>query len=478
MKFKSTYILALVALAIGAYIYFVEIKKAEKDQAAKTADEKIFNAIDVSKAKVIKLSTTFGEYELEKDEKNSWQIKVPVKDTADDQTLNNMLTALGSEKYEQVVAEGEADLKIFGLDQPKVFISITTADQKTQKVNVGAEAALPGKLYIQREGEKKVLFATQSFKSQVDKGLKDLRNKNVFRKSKSDVVSIEARYNQKANNATIELLKENGEWKVVKPFSLRADQDTVNDLLVKIENLRANDFASEKGNEKSELSKFNLANPEMKFVLKDKDKKVVEELWVGAKKENNAYVKTVGSPTIFTMFSTSTEPLSHKPDDFRDKKEAFKFKKDDVAAISLKSSLFNTNLVKKGTTWELVVPDAHKEVNQVVVTDLLNRLEQLKASEFIKNEAPKGLNPPRGAITLSDAAGKPLIVFSWGDKTKSGKSYFIKTSLSKDVYGVDASTLDSLPGQTLVSSKDKSPAPKTQSTPFDDPPLPEEIDTD
>ena len=41
MKFKKTYVLFAVALLFGAYIYFVEIKKAGEEASSKEKSEKI-----------------------------------------------------------------------------------------------------------------------------------------------------------------------------------------------------------------------------------------------------------------------------------------------------------------------------------------------------------------------------------------------------------------------------------------------------
>lgn len=469
MKFRGTLILGVLALAMGAYIYFIEIKKTAKDEEIKAASEKIVD-LDSAKVKAIKLNNTFGEITLEKNPQNQWTITSPVKDSADEPTVTGMLSSLTSEKFDQVVSENNADFKTYGLDQPKMSVTLTGANGETKKINLGIDATLPGKLYLQRDGENRVLFANQAFKLQVDKPLKDLRDKRIFRKNKNDVSFISIDYRNKSGHSHVDLAKNDSGWNLEKPFKEKADTETVQGFMTNVENLRATDFPSEKSGDKSELRKFSLDKPEMILTYKDKDGKVIDEMTVGPKKENNAYVTSSEASTVYQVYVSAAEQLVHKPEDFRDKKTPFEFNKDSASEITVKTGMVNLDLVKKGDSWELAQPDPRKTVSQIQVTNLLDKLSQFKVSEFF--DKGKGLHSPKGTVILKDQKGETLLSLNWGEKTPSQRGYFVQTNKGKGVYGVEASLLDTLPGQTLVEAKteasNKKPAEASSK-----PPLPE-----
>jgi hypothetical protein len=98
------------------------------------------------------------------------------------------------------------------------------------------------------------------------------------------------------------------------------------------------------------------------------------------------------------------------------------------------------------------------------VASFVTKIADLKVAEYTK-EAPKGLNPPLGHVILKNAAGDVLIDFSWGERTKTPRNYFAKSSLYKGIFSVEGNSLDSLPNQTLVENKPDPNAPKVTATP-------------
>ncbi len=462
MKFKSTWIFAALALALGAYIYLVEIKKAQNDEATKEANERIINA-ESDKVKAVELVNPKGKIKLEKDDKGAWQITEPVHDLADDYGVSSLLTSATTEKYDEVVAEGDADLKPFELDKPKMSMALTLKDGSVKKVSFGSEGAIRGKIYLQRDAEKKVLYGNSALKNQVDKSLKDLRDKKIFRKTSSDISQISLKYHKKDGDFKIVLDKKKSEWFMAGSDSEKSDSETVQGLLTAIENLRANDFASEKSDDASEMKQFGLSDPEIIIQLAGEGAKSLETLKFSPKKDNNVYVSIGSTKTVYQIFASSSEQFVHKADDFRDKRSAFLFNKDDIGEIILKTGLVDVDLLKKGENWDLAQPNPQKQVSQIQVTTFIDKLTTLKVSEFLDGEKPQGLNPPKGSVILMDKSGKSLFTMRWGEGTKSKKSYFVQPNKSKDVYGVEKSLVDSFPGQTMIETKtpaSSSPAPE------------------
>jgi hypothetical protein len=457
MKFKSTWVLLLSAIAFGAYIYFVEIKKAAKDEDAKSQSEKIFT-IEADKSQAIEFKNANGTIALEKDALNHWQIKSPVQAAADDQVVTSLLAALGSEKFDQVIDDASIDLKIYGLDNPKDTLTLTSATGVKISVKVGIDAALPGKIYLQRNSDLKILFASSSIKFQVEKSVKDLRDKRIIKSDKNQVENLEISYHLSGNNSHLKLIKKGGDWLLVKPISEKADQDTVLAFINSLDTMRAADFVSENSSDPSELKKFQLNAPAIEVTTSDKDGKPLEKLAFSGKSKigNNVYITSVNSKSIYQFAASMLDSFIKPTDAFRDKKAPFEFKKDDVTEVLLKTSLVDFDLLKKNGSWELAKPETGKEVSQIQMTNFLEKVASIKINEFLDGELAKGLvgkGGPKGNIILKNAKGDLVKSFAWGEKTKSGKSYFLKVSGLNKIFAVDAPTIDSLPGQTLVEAK-------------------------
>jgi hypothetical protein len=461
MKFKGTWFLALFAIALGLYVYLIEFKKAAKDEEKKAAEEKIID-FDSAKVKTVTITNSKGEFILEK-EGNDWKLIKPIADKADSSTINGVLTAVSSEKYDDAIDAQEADLKNFGLDKPNESITITTQDGVTKKMSVGTDAAIPGKIYLQRGDEKKALYANSGVKIQLDKALKEFRDKQILRKNKDDVTHFVMKINTKDNHGQASLTKKDGKWILDSQGEL-ADQDTADGFLKNLAGLNATDFPSEKSGDKADQKKFGLNAPELDVLLQGKDNATLAHILVSKKDNNAIFVSVDGTPTIYQLFGSATDSLMKKPQDFRNKKIPLEFKKEDVADIYVKSTIGEIHLVKKGTSWDFYLADDTKNVSQIQVASFLDKMADLKVAEYIENgEKPVGLKPPLGQVVLKNAKDEVLLDFSWGDRAKVQRNNYASTTKYKGLFTVDASSIAGIPIQTLAEKKPTATPPSVAS---------------
>ena len=421
-------------MAFGASIYFFEFIKADKDQVEKEKSEKVLS-FDPGKVKKLNFKNSFGEFELEKDNLNNWQITKPIKALGDETIINSLLSSLSNEKYEQVVAPKGADLKPYGLDNPKLSLKITFTDGSLKTLSIGSDGALQGKLYAMTEGP--VLYANQAMKYQVDKALKELRDKRVVRKNREELGKVTV----KSKAGAYSLLKKDKKWFLEKPVMEKADEEAIIAFFNTLESLRATDFAE----------KMSSDHPEIEISLYDNNQKLYDVLIIGPKKQNSSYIKSQTTQTIYQVFANSVDGFVKKADDFKDKKTVLQFARDNLNSFSIKIGLVNYSFIKKESGWELTKPDPSKEVNQVQVMQLLNQLSTLKASEFFDKKAE--IKKPEGEVVLRDAKGELLLDLRWGDKTPTGKSLYSMTQKSEKLFGIQDSLIKSLPSQTLLQDK-------------------------
>lgn len=460
--FKGTFLLLLVVIAFGAYIYFVEFKQAEEEKKVKEMAEKLF-PFDTKGVTAIKIKNSFGDFELEK-KGDDWHLTFPLADSADQTSLTTLVNNMGTAKFDSVVVEGEANLAEFGLNDPKTSITLISPD-KTTKILVGDNAALSGKMYVKRDGEDKVLFSNSSFKTFIDKSLKDLRDKRVFRKGRNHIAGVELRRRGKPE---VKLGLIDGKWNIMGDKNEIADQEAVNKFLGALDNLKATRFASEGGKASGKnRSKFGLNWPRTTLVFFDKANKEIDTVVI-SKKKGKYYSHVEGNAPIYEVAETNILGFEKGLNDFRDKTAPFKLNKDNIKEISMKTGVVEVDLVKNGNQWDLKLPKDDKIVSQIQVNNLLDKVSQLKVAEFLGSEKPKGLSRPKGALMLKDSDGKVVMDIVWGAKTKSKKSYYTKTNTFDAPFGVATSELDTLPGQTLLETKeaksDSSPKEKGSGT--------------
>lgn len=463
MKFKGTYLGLALAIGLGAYIYFVELKK-DKENESKT---KIVD-MDTDKVKKLKFKNSHGEISVEKVEKD-WKLTSPVADLADGAAINSVLSTIATESSDTTVT-GKTDLKPFGLAEDKVVLEWEQEGKPPQKLSVGDEAPLAGKLYVRINGASEIRVVSSLIKTQVEKTLKDLRDKKLFRDAKEAISQVKIKVNRKDLRGDTTLSKKDGNWLIEKGSeSLKADKDTVQSVLNQIEGLRASEFSSETGNDPKTLKEFGLTQPEVILEAFNDAKKSLFKMQVSSKKEGNAYAVVEGRPTVFQIFGSTADSFAKKGDDFRDKKGPFEFDRTMVKEIELKTGMFETQILNKENAWKLKADDPKKEVSQVQVGNLLQKLSDLKVAEFVTDKVlEKKLDKK---VSLKDSEGKEVLTLLWGEKSKTQK-YFVKSSKDNGVYGVETASLDTLPAQTLLKEKGApdSVMPK-EST---DPELPEE----
>ncbi len=125
MVFKKTFILALILLILGAYFYFFEIKEAKKKAAEAEKANKVFvfNPQEVEELRLVRFGATVICRHQNDDD--SWTIKETM---GNKEGIEALLTSLSGAKLMRIVEENPENLKIFGLEPPKVEMAVRLKD--------------------------------------------------------------------------------------------------------------------------------------------------------------------------------------------------------------------------------------------------------------------------------------------------------------------------------------------------------------
>ena len=219
---KSLLVLLVLAVGLGAYIYFVEAKRDLTDPATKK--EKIFT-LDTSKVEEIEIKAASGEVTRLKKNGTEWQIVAPATLEADQSEVSSLLNALDALESQRTLEEKPADLKPFELNPPRFTVAVRSAGETAmRRLNVGSKTPTGSDLYAMVEGQPKLILISSYVEDSLNKTPFNLREKSVLKFARDGVDSLTV---EAAGSPTVALAKKGSDWRFVKPVEAKADFGSV-----------------------------------------------------------------------------------------------------------------------------------------------------------------------------------------------------------------------------------------------------------
>jgi hypothetical protein len=238
MNPRNTVILALVVAALGAFLYFYEIRGQEKRAEAEEAAKRLFQGISAEGIDAVVLTASEGErVRLERSDEG-WRITEPVQFPADAIRADGLASSLASLSSEAVFEEPEP-LDEYGIgDDPTLRFWVGDAEHA---LHVGDKTPVGGNTYV-KTGAGAQVYAVKSYHaSALSRSLDELRDSKVLDFDRAAVDRIEARW---PGGGVVLGQGEEG-WKLLEPLEGPADADTVDALLSDLNFLRADGFIDE-----------------------------------------------------------------------------------------------------------------------------------------------------------------------------------------------------------------------------------------
>jgi len=214
-----------------------------------------------------------------------WVIVKPAKYTADQAAVRQFLTSLVGTRIDQFVNDKPSGLSQFGLDKPRLTISVFAGKQEArQSLMFGAKQSPAEKdaIYVRR-GESAPVYTVHSYAfSDVNKSLNDLRDKTLlaFDPAKVERVTVSAG----AKSFMLERPAD-GKWQVVEGGSkVPADVVEVERYLDQLHDAKGKSIVEDP---MSDPKKFGMDAPAEEVTLNSKDGKLLGELKVAKLERRN-----------------------------------------------------------------------------------------------------------------------------------------------------------------------------------------------
>jgi hypothetical protein len=400
---RSTIALIVVLGGLGAYIYFVTWK-TPAEPASKL--EKVFSGVQSDKIEELKVTSDKGEVSTLKKENGSWQIVAPVAARADEGEASAIANALGQAEIVRVVDENPADLKDYGLVTPRIAIDFKGAgDKDYRRLLIGEKSPTGADLFAKRNDEKKVFLIPASQESTLNKSTFDLRDKTLlkFERDKVDAIGVDA------GGKTLQLAKDNSEWKITQPLQARADYGSVEGLIGRLQSAGMKSIVSDNPTP-ADLKQYGLDKPAATVDLKLGSARAT--LAVGGKAaDNTVYARDASKPMVVTIDGSLADELKKGADDYR-RKDIFEFRPYNATRVEIARNTQTIAFEKvKGAgdkaeeKWRRVSPTAG-DVDKDKVDSLLSRLSNMRATSFVDASAKTGLNMPAMTVLAKFDDGK------------------------------------------------------------------------
>jgi hypothetical protein len=392
--FRPLLVLVVVALGLGAYIYFVESKRAVGDETAKK--DKVFS---VETGKITEIDVhppAGGAVTTLRKNGTDWQIVSPVTAPADQGAASSLASTLETLEVQKTLDDNPASVAPYGLEPARFSVTFKTEGSSTpHTLHVGNKTPTGADLYARVEGQPKLFLISGYLEDSLNRSTFDLRDKTVLKFDRDAVDSVTLAVK---DGKPVALARKGADWHLTSPADVRADSAPVDALLGRLAGEQMKAVVAGEGGPVSDkdLKTYGLDSPQETVILGAGSNRA--SLAIGAKKDDSTvYARDLSRPLVFTVDAGILTDLKKAPSDFR-LKDIFQFKSFDALSLTITSGGTTYEFAKNkpaagdasaAAVWKETKPEV-RDLNQTGMTDFLNTLSSLRADTFVDRQAASG----------------------------------------------------------------------------------------
>ncbi len=453
MNWRTTIVLAAIALGVFVYLKFFELKQPGTEEARRQAQ----NVVNFDRDKIDGIVILNGDEKIElRRRDNRWRLETPIKDQADSFLIENLLSDLGNWQKEGTISAKEIDadkskLSEYGLNKPRLRLKLLGPD-KPPAILFGKDAALEGKMYVRFEDSKETYLAGQSIKKDIDKKPEEFRDRKL-----TDLITAQvSRVILKTPTGEMELEKKGDHWEILKPLRAPGDDQKIGDLIAQVTASRIQQFVAD---DHGDLHPYGLAEPRGAITLFGQEDKAGQLLQIGGvpdKQKDQIYVRFAPRGFVYTLPKKIEEILNTKPDDLRDR-HLVRIDTNILDRITIDApGRGKTVLARKDENWTIASRN-NEPANSGEVRRFIDTLQNERVTKFVEDVAsnlPKyGLDKAQLQLTFSSFASEntaetkageqPFATVTFGNA--DGDNVYARLGDEPFVVAVRRSLLDQIP---------------------------------
>ncbi len=393
MKTRTLVILALVAVGLGAFIWFVERDLPSTEERAK-AEKKVLQGLETKD--VVGVSVETGEQKVSlvrqgEADAPTWRIEAPLEARADRNVVEGLVQRLiDLESRRRLDGAARAD---FGLATPVRRFVLTTAAGAEVALEVGDAAPVGEGVVVARGGSDDLFLVDAAIAADLDKPAGDWRDRQLVPVLRTEVASL------RLGSQGVLLAERGDQFWVEAPVVDRADEDHVNALFATLSSARAERFVDEP----TVLAELGLDPPQAELeVVVEGQETPIRIAWGSATgPEGGRFWASVDGQVVETTADLATH-LARTPAEWRSRAWTAT-RSFDVERVDLGSGGPDVTVTRaeNGSDWLR----GTEQIGYAAVSDLLYAITSARAVEVADPGAVSVGETSAVALTLTNKEG-------------------------------------------------------------------------
>jgi hypothetical protein len=258
MNLRTTALLLLAVLGLGAFLYFYEIGGETARLDAQERAKRLFQGVEPGDISWIALRTSDGADARFEQRDGKWQIAAPIAFPAD-AGVGRLAEALATATSEKSIEHPQPDAE-YGLDDAAAKIVRFGAGGAEHVLRIGKPTPIGSNVYARADDSPTVHMIASYRATAFARSLGDLRDKQILSFDPSAIAAVDAHWPGggvalERASAPAEAARPAGEakpgeapapaeseWRMTAPLAVRGDADAVDNLLSTLSFLRADAF--------------------------------------------------------------------------------------------------------------------------------------------------------------------------------------------------------------------------------------------
>lgn len=233
MRYRTTFILLLVAALVGGF-YFLHLRPSMLERQALEDFEKRFFRVSQDDVRLIRIGFDGGNTDVARNDKDVWI--VGGRYMPDVAAIQRFFDALSGGRALKVVG-GKADKDRFGFGKPLVTVTLGSKT-KSERLEIGGENPAKTGNYAYAESIGKIFLVNSALAKELRLGLFELREKRFFLHDPKSIGRVVIR----REGGQIDMTRDGDGWMITSPMKARAGDAEVDNLLETLTSQRAEGF--------------------------------------------------------------------------------------------------------------------------------------------------------------------------------------------------------------------------------------------
>ena len=424
----------LVLLTLAGYLFFVELPNQREAEREEQDAKKVFQ-LDQTDITTVSLQYPDFTIGLRKTEEGKWIIVTPMALDTEQREVENLIATIADMRLKRLVSERDENPKEYGFDPPSVEIDLGVGNKKEQVI-IGDKGPIPDTLFVKQGSTQKVFLTAEWIIGSLTRTVFDLRKKSIWSINREGVNELWLDF----PSGRYQFIKKDSRWEIHEPAPVRADQDTVMDLIGTLANLRATGF-------------IDLEDQKTETRKQFPDQFLTATIHAGSISSVASFYRGKGDSTVYAdisseqpLYQISASVLSEfKPNLFHyQDKHLMNFDSGQIYKIEVKTDQDAYVLRRSNDQWKIEGDTA--ELDQDEIVQFLHRLGQTETqdqSESMTTQEIAGLDNPQAEVRLLDSNDEYVAGMAIGAE-HSGQ-FYAQGDPELGIVLLNKNTLDGIP---------------------------------